>query len=207
MLQRARPPTGWWTSSKKPRHLSCSNPAVLARHRLPAPRPLPVRDVSPGRTPKEWITSGATKRADSLEDLARQCGIDTGGLLKTVERFNTLAARGVDEDFHRGEGDHEQFYGDPTHAPNPYPGPVSKPPFYAVALYPGDIGTSGGLLCDELDRVLDTEGNPVDGLYATGKCTASVMGRKNLGAGASIAASAVFGHVAAGYTSSAGRAT
>ena len=159
----------------------------------------------PGRTAKEWITSGAMKRADSLEDLARQCGIDTGGLLKTVERFNTLAARGVDEDFHRGEGDHEKFYGDPTHALNPCLGPVAKPPFYAVALYPGDIGTSGGVLCDEFARVLDTEGNPVDGLYATGNCTASVMGRKYLGAGASIAASAVFGHVAANHASSAGR--
>lgn len=155
----------------------------------------------PGRTPKEWITSGAMKRADSLEDLAAQCGIDAGGLLKTVERFNTFAERGVDEDFHRGEGDHERFYGDPTHAPNPCLGPVAKPPFYAVALYPGDIGTSGGILCDEFARVLDTEGNPVDGLYATGNCTASVMGRKYLGAGASIAASAVFGHVAANHAS------
>ncbi|MCT9077470.1 FAD-binding protein [Streptomyces fulvoviolaceus] len=156
----------------------------------------------PGRTPREWITGGAMKRADSLEDLARQCGIDAGGLLKTVERFNRFAAEGVDEDFHRGEGDHEKYYGDITHGPNPCLGPVSQAPFYAVALYPGDIGTSGGLLCDEFARVLDTEGNPVDGLYATGNCTASVMGRKYLGAGASIAASAVFGYVAADHASS-----
>jgi hypothetical protein len=40
----------------------------------------------PGRTPKEWITSGAMKRADSLESLARQRGIDTGGLLKIWAR-------------------------------------------------------------------------------------------------------------------------
>ncbi|WP_405539163.1 FAD-dependent oxidoreductase [Streptomyces sp. NBC_00075] len=155
----------------------------------------------PGRTPEEWITSGAMKRADSLEDLAGRCGIDAGGLLKTVERFNRFAAAGADEDFHRGEGDHEKYYGDITHEPNPCLGPVSKPPFYAVALYPGDIGTSGGLLCDEFARVLDTDGTPIDGLYATGNCTASVMGRKYLGAGASIAASAVFGYVAANHAS------
>ncbi|KPI18970.1 fumarate reductase/succinate dehydrogenase flavoprotein domain protein [Actinobacteria bacterium OK074] len=153
----------------------------------------------PGRTPKEWITSGAMKRADTLEDLARQCGIDADGLLKTAERFNRFAATGVDEDFHRGEGDHEKYYGDATHGPNPALGPVAKPPFYAVALYPGDLGTSGGIVCDEYARVLDTAGKPIEGLYATGNCTASVMGRKYLGAGASIAASAVFGYVAANH--------
>ncbi|MFK4100324.1 FAD-dependent oxidoreductase [Streptomyces sp. NPDC019531] len=155
----------------------------------------------PGRTPTEWIEGGAMKRADTLEDLARQCGIDAGGLLKTVERFNRFAEAGVDEDFHRGEGHHEQYYGDITHRPNPCLGPVAEPPYHAVALYPGDIGTSGGLLCDEHARVLDTEGEPIEGLYATGNCTASVMGRKYLGAGASIAASAVFGYVAANHAS------
>lgn len=156
----------------------------------------------PGRTPKEWIAAGAMKRGSTLEELARQCGIDAAGLLKTVERFNRFAAEGVDEDFHRGEGDHEKYNGDITHGPNPCLGPVSKPPFYAVALYPGDIGTSGGVLCDEFARVLDAEGDPIPGLYATGNCTASVMGRKYLGAGASIAASAVFGYVAANDASS-----
>lgn len=159
----------------------------------------------PGRTPKDWITSGAMKRADSLEELARLCGIDPDGLLKTVERFNRFAVEGADEDFHRGEGDHERFYGDITHKPNPCLGPLAKAPFYAVALYPGDIGTSGGILCDEHARVLDTAGRPIDGLYATGNCTASVMGRRYLGAGASIAASAVFGYVAADHASSAPR--
>jgi 3-oxosteroid 1-dehydrogenase len=137
------------------------------------------------------------KRGKTLDDLAAQCGIDPDGLRATVDRFNAFAAAGVDEDFHRGEGDHERFYGDSTHKPNACLGPIDKAPFYAVALYPGDIGTSGGLLCDESSRVLDTAGRPIDGLYATGNSTASVMGRKYPGAGASIAASAVFGYVAA----------
>ncbi|MET9081246.1 FAD-binding protein [Streptomyces sp. NPDC004237] len=153
----------------------------------------------PGRTPKEWTAAGAMRRAGTLAELARQCGIDSDGLLKTVERFNRFAQEGVDEDFHRGEGDHERYYGDLTHKPNPCLGPLLKPPFYAVALYPGDIGTSGGMLCDEFSRVLDTAGKPIAGLYGTGNCTASVMGRKYPGAGASIAASAVFGYVAANH--------
>jgi 3-oxosteroid 1-dehydrogenase len=44
--------------------------------------------------------------------------------------------------------------------------------------------------------VLDTDGRPVAGLYATGNCTASVMGRTYPGAGASIGASFVFAYIA-----------
>lgn len=152
-----------------------------------------------GWTPKKLITGGVLKRGETLEDLARQCGIPVDSLLETVSRFNGFAETGVDEDFHRGEGDHERFYGDRTHQPNPSLGPIEKGPFYAAALYPGDIGTSGGLLCDEFSRVLNAEGEPISGLYATGNCTASVMGRRYLGAGASIAASAVFGYAAANH--------
>ena len=152
-----------------------------------------------GWTPRTLISGGVLKRGDSLEELARQCDIPTDSLLATIERFNHFAETGVDEDFHRGEGDHERRYGDSTHKPNPSLGPIEKGPFYAAALYPGDIGTSGGLLCDEFSRVLNTDGKPIGGLYATGNCTASVMGRKYLGAGASIAASAVFGYVAADH--------
>jgi 3-oxosteroid 1-dehydrogenase len=153
----------------------------------------------PGLTPKEWITSGAVKRAATLEELAQQCGIDAANLRRTVDRFNQFAQTGVDEDYHRGEGAHERFYGDPTHKPNACLGPVAKPPFYAIELFPGDIGTSGGLLTDEFARVINEGGQPIRGLYATGNCTASVMGRRYPGAGASIAASAVFGYVAANH--------
>ncbi|WP_433761333.1 FAD-binding protein [Nocardia sp. CA-135398] len=155
-----------------------------------------------GWTPKQLITGGVLKRGDTLEDLARQCDLPADTLRETIERFNLFAENGVDADFHRGEGDHERFYGDRTHQPNPSLGPIEKGPFYAAALYPGDIGTSGGLLCDEFSRVLNADGEPISGLYATGNCTASVMGRKYLGAGASIAASAVFGYVAANHASS-----
>lgn len=151
----------------------------------------------PGRTPKEWIRSGAMKKAATLDDLARQCGIDPEALARTVSRFNEFARTGVDEDFHRGEGDHEKYQGDASHVPNACLGEVSKGPFYAVAMYPGDIGTNGGLLCDERSRVLDEAGVPIAGLYAAGNSAASVMGRKYLGAGATIGPSVVFSYLAA----------
>jgi 3-oxosteroid 1-dehydrogenase len=161
----------------------------------------------PGVTPKEWIDSGYMKKADTLEALARACGIDAAGLTATVERFNASARSGIDPDFHRGEGAHEQYQGDVTHTPNASVGPLDKPPYYAVEIYPGDVGTSGGMLCDELSRVLDTDHEPIPGLYAAGNCTASVMGRTYPGAGASIGASFVFAYIAMQHASRDGSAT
>jgi 3-oxosteroid 1-dehydrogenase len=149
-----------------------------------------------GVTPRKWISSGYMKKAGTLEELAAQCGIDADGLRRTVDRFNASAAHGKDPDFHKGERAYDRYYGDYRVRPNPCVAPVSKGPFYAVALYPGDVGTAGGLLTDEHARVLREGGEPIPGLYATGNCTASVMGRTYPGAGASIAASFVFGWLA-----------
>jgi 3-oxosteroid 1-dehydrogenase len=148
------------------------------------------------RTPSEWVTEGYMKKAATLPELARMCGIDSQGLVDTVARFNGFARTGVDSDFHRGVGGHARYQGDFEHEPNPSLGPLDRPPFYAVALYPGDVGTSGGLLCDELARVLDVNHEPIPGLYAAGNSTASVMGRSYLGAGASVGASFVFSYIA-----------
>jgi 3-oxosteroid 1-dehydrogenase len=150
-----------------------------------------------GITPRAWISSGYVKKADTIEALARLCDIDPARLRATTDRFNTAAARGEDPDFHKGERAYDRYYGDPSHKPNPCVGPVEKAPFYAFALYPGDVGTSGGVLTDEHARVLDDEGAPIGGLYATGNGTASVMGRHYPGAGASIGASFAFGWIAA----------
>jgi len=151
----------------------------------------------PDRTPPEWIDSGYMKKADTIQDLARQCGIPPERLQQTVARFNGSVDCGIDADFGRGNRAYERFFGDPSVRPNPNLGRIDRPPFYAVPVFPGDVGTFGGLLTDEHARVLRTDGSPIEGLYAAGNCTASVMGRRYPGAGASIAASFVFGALAA----------
>lgn len=153
--------------------------------------------MPPRWTPKKWLEGGYLKRSNTLAGLADRCGMDPTTLNATVERVNRLAATGVDEDFHRGEGAHERYQGDPRQRTNPCFGPLDKPPFYAIRIYPGDVGTSGGLLCDEHSRVLTAGGDVIPGLYAAGNTTASVMGRSYPGAGASIGASAVFSFIAA----------
>lgn len=151
----------------------------------------------PGVTPREWIKSGYMKKFESLDALARGCGIEAAGLSQTVARFNGFAHSGVDEDFGRGTSAYHRYYGDPTVKPNPNLGTIEHPPFYAVALYPGDVGTSGGIMTDEFARVLRSDGSVIEGLYATGNSTASVMGRRYVGAGASIGPSMTFGYIAA----------
>ena len=76
-------------------------------------------------------------------------------------------------------------------------GAIARPPFYAVAVYPGDLGTFGGILTDEFSCVLRGDGSIIDGLYATGNVTAPVMGRTYPCTGASIASTMIFGFIAA----------
>lgn len=154
--------------------------------------------------PKAWLASGYVKRADSIEELARQCDIDPQGLKDTVERFNGFARNGKDLDFNRGENCYDLWSGDESNTPNPALGAIEKGPFYAFAAFPGDVGTAGGLVCDEFGRVLRDDGTVIAGLYATGNCTSSPLGRFYPGAGGSIGSSFVFGYRAALHAAGSG---
>jgi 3-oxosteroid 1-dehydrogenase len=151
----------------------------------------------PLHTPKEWLDTGYFIKADSLEELARLIGLDPRQLGSTVDRFNYFAARGKDEDFGKGERAYDRWYGDPRVRPNPCLGTVEKAPFYAVKVYPGDVGTAGGLVTDERGRVLTSAHTAIRGLYACGTSSASVMGHTYPGPGATIAPAMVFGRIAA----------
>ena len=160
-------------------------------------RRYPFVMLRPARTPDTIIESGFLKRANSLPELAGQIGVDPDGLAATVRRFNRFAAAGRDEDFHRGDTAYDRFYGDPRVNPNPNLGTIDTPPYYASAIYPGDLGTKGGLLTDEHARVLRDDTTPIPGLYAAGNTTASVMGRTYPGPGCTLAAATVFAYLAA----------
>jgi 3-oxosteroid 1-dehydrogenase len=150
----------------------------------------------PGRTPQGLVDSGYFKRGDTLDEVARLAGLPADVLQETVARFNELARKGVDDDFHRGENAYDVYYGDPKVKPNPCLAPIEKAPFYAVALYPGDLGTKGGLVTDVNGRVLREDGSPIEGLYASGNTTASVMGRRYPGPGVTLAPALTFAMLA-----------
>jgi 3-oxosteroid 1-dehydrogenase len=153
---------------------------------LPPHRPLPRR----------WYAAGAVVRADDLAGLAQAAGVDAEGLVKTVARFNEFAAAGRDEDFGRGDSAYDRYYGDPRLA-NPNLAPLARPPFYAVKIVPGDLGTKGGLRTDEMARVLRPDGTVIEGLFAAGNASEAVMGRSYAGAGATIGPAMTFGYIAA----------
>jgi 3-oxosteroid 1-dehydrogenase len=147
--------------------------------------------------PQEPIDSGAIRKADTLEALARAIDVDPDGLVQTVARFNEYARKGLDPDFGRGQSAYNDCLGDPGFEPNHALGALDRAPFYATEIYPGDVGTCGGVVTDQYGRVLDERDRPIPGLYATGNITATVMGRTYPGAGASVANTMVFGYVAA----------
>jgi 3-oxosteroid 1-dehydrogenase len=159
----------------------------------------------PGRsTPQAWIDAGCVRIAQTFEELAAQIGVPAEALVETAARYNAFARNGKDEDFGRGDSAYDRYYGDSTYA-NPNLAEVSKPPFYAFELLPGDLGTKGGLLTDEHARVLREDGTVIDGLYATGNVSASVMGHDYAGPGATIGPAMTFGWVASRHIAGAVR--
>ncbi|HWE54206.1 MAG TPA: FAD-dependent oxidoreductase [Acidimicrobiales bacterium] len=146
--------------------------------------------------PKSWFGIGTLFSSSTIEGLADKIGVPGDALVDTIHRFNAAARTGRDEEFQRGDSAYDRYYGDPT-LPNPCLNELVKPPYIAAKLVPGDLGTKGGLLTDEHARVLKEDGSVIDGLYATGNTSASVMGNEYAGAGATIGPSLTFGWVAA----------
>ena len=147
--------------------------------------------------PPELIEKGAVKRGDTIAALASQIDLPADELAQTIQRFNQFAAKGLDPDFGRGQSAYNDCLGDPGHRPNAAVGPLNRAPYYATRVFPADVGTCGGVITNEHAQVLDEQDQVIEGLYATGNTTATVMGRTYPGAGASIANSMVFGYVAA----------
>ncbi|MCK9563837.1 MAG: FAD-dependent oxidoreductase [Bacteroidales bacterium] len=151
---------------------------------------------------RQWRQQGYLKQGDSIEELAADIGIDPAALSNTVARFNGFVAKGRDEEFHRGARAYDRWLGDPTHKPSPTLGAIDKGPYYAIPVYPGDVSTYGGVVTDIHGRVLNTAGEVIPGLYATGVSTASAMGRFYPGAGCSIGPAMLWGYLSARHAAS-----
>lgn len=147
--------------------------------------------------PKEMLDSGYVRKAGTLAELAGQLGMDATTLEATVTRFNGHARAGRDPDFGRGDSAYNRYFGDPTNKPHPNLAPIDQPPFYAVQVVAGDLGTKGGLVTDEYARVRREDGSLIEGLYCVGNNSASVMGTTYPGPGCTIGPAMTFGYVAA----------
>ncbi len=99
------------------------------------------------------LEKGFLMKADTIEELAEKLGLPPAELRKTVDRYNKLVKDGNDVDYGK-----EPFR----------LSPLDKPPFYG-AKNTGDIlCTMDGIVIDTNMNAIDTEGNPIPGLYVIG---------------------------------------
>jgi hypothetical protein len=131
-------------------------------------------------------------------------------LKATISRFNGFARSGDDQDFHRGDAAYDSEWHlvfspmqtDTEWPPNDGPSVTMHPlrdegPYYAIILAAGALDTNGGPVIDASARVLNTEDQPIAGLYGAGNCIASPSREAYWGAGHTLALSLTFGYIAA----------
>ena len=118
-------------------------------------------------------------RADTIEDLAKQIGIDPAVLKQTNDAFNKAVEGGKDNEFGRS------LFGQK----------MDKAPFYASPRMPTVHHTMGGIEINLDTQVLDKNGNVIPGLYAAGEVTGGIHGKNRLGGNALVDIH-VFGRIA-----------
>ena len=111
------------------------------------------------------LTAGNIHRADSIEEMARDMGVSSMALRRTLERFNEAARSGSPDEFGR----------------TAYTQTIEKPPFYWGREQLMMHSTLGGLHIDARARVLRADGSAIDGLYAAGETAGGIWGSDRLG--------------------------
>lgn len=163
---------------------------TIRRYGLGWAKPFPV-PLGPA------LRTGYLKQAPTIGALARAIGVNPARLEVTVAAYNEGARRGQDPEFGRGSSAYNRYLGDPSVVPNPCVAPLERPPFYAVRVVMGDLGSFAGLATDASARVLDREGRPIEGLYVVGNDMASIMGGNYPGGGITLGPAMTFGYIAA----------
>lgn len=148
---------------------------------------------------RKHLKLGYLHRADTLEALAGQIGVDPAGLRKSVERHNAFARTGVDEDFGKGSRVFNRWNGDRGITPNPCLREIRSAPFYALPITPAPLGSNIGLMTNGDAQVLDGRGDAIAGLFAIGGDTSSVMRGLCPGGGVTLGPAMVFGYRAARF--------
>jgi succinate dehydrogenase/fumarate reductase flavoprotein subunit len=152
----------------------------------------PLGTRQPGQPIPDWVM-----RADTLEGLADEIGLDPAALTKTVARFNDHAEAGFDPDFGRGTSAYDHFYGDRSREGAAVTlGAIREGPFYAVEIASGLLGTNGGPRTDGAARILGHDGAPIPGLLGAGNAIACPTGGIYAGAGGTLGPALTFGYIA-----------
>ncbi|MCP3471523.1 FAD-dependent oxidoreductase [Bradyrhizobium sp. CCGUVB1N3] len=145
---------------------------------------------------RRYGRSGELVEAKSIEQLAEKIGVAPSSLAATIADYNAHAHEGRDPEFGRGSTIYQRHLGDISHKPNPCVAPVARAPFFALRIYPADLGTAIGMKVDAHARVLREDGTPIAGLYACGNDMGSIMNGNYPGAGITLGPALTFGYIA-----------
>ncbi len=134
-------------------------------------------------------------RAGSIGEVAQLAGIDAAALEATIAEYNALFEDGVERDpeYYRYTGNNKPFTGGT---------------YYAMVTTNVVLATVGGLTINANAQVVDTSGNPIPGLYATGNASGSFYSGnypRHI-PGTSVGRAATFGYVAADHMVNGGQA-
>lgn len=149
-----------------------------------------VVTISADEPAPEWMHA-----SDNLQELAGKIGVDPEGLEATVSAFNANAKKKVDPEFHRGTLYFEGM-GQGGGSAELNIGTIDQGPFYAIPIYFGTLGTSGGPKVDENGQVIGLRGEKIPGLYAAGNAAMAILGPSYPGAGATIGPGMTWGYLA-----------
>ena len=103
--------------------------------------------------------------AKTIEELAGKIGIEPTILNHTVKEFNNAARKDVRFDATKLDGKYTDGI---TPKKSNWASPIDTPPYVAYAITGGVTFTFGGLLINPQAQVLNTSGNPIRGLFASG---------------------------------------
>lgn len=115
----------------------------------------------PCRDAQEWeevyvgpnVEQGNLIKCDTLEELADAMGVPKDTFLATVKRYNEITESGVDTD----------------HGKAPWRlSKIDEPPYYAAKMSGWALATLSGVHVDYNFNAVDTDGNPIEGLYMSG---------------------------------------
>ncbi len=99
------------------------------------------------------------KKCDTIAELADAINIDSNTLQATIDQYNKMCANGVDTDFFKE--DH-------------FLTPIKQGPFYATEVGVGLLGVCAGVHISDDFEALDSNGNPIEGLYVIGNCAGDI---------------------------------
>ncbi|WP_312460288.1 flavocytochrome c [Proteiniclasticum sp.] len=124
------------------------------------------------------VKEGRAYKADTLEDLAKQIGVEPANLVKAVEAFNA-SVDGAKDEFGR----------------TLFMDKLDTAPFYAGKRVPTVHHTMGGIKITPETKVVDQNGEIIKGLFAAGEVTGGIHGANRLG-GNALADVHTFGRIA-----------